>query len=664
MNTRNYTKDDLQVLDVLSDQCFLCFSMENTWQLVWKSQRLSQEDIKDSDLIGKMKRVYENRDTYLILFDAKRKEMWYRVSFENIIFEDMPCMLFRLTFINDVVKDHKIEHINRSRTDNIPCGIFCIHVDHDTLHCIYNNTYFYQTLGYEEHELEMDDMLTTKIIYPQDYPGFMKEVLRNKEEGTSLFELEYRIMKKDGSLLWVIARVVPDILEDHFLAVVMDNTQRRESVNQLRISEEEKKIALQQGNLMILRYDVKTKTLYLTDEGAFVSEKYRVISDVPDIVIGKHMISEETMQEFMGFFHDMHKGIPQGSAVFKQMMFPQREYRWIQARYTMLYNEKQEPETAIISYKDYTEFHEKEMAYEKWRVEFDRKKEGSLAYYEYDLTHDKFEALEGKLNDSLPQAVRKSFTYIAHYAANELVSKQDRKKYLKVLSREYLLAQYEKGRQIITLKHRRLNEDGQEYWALAEVRMVLDPYTSILKASVLLYDIDHEMKRNIELRKLSQTDSLTGLYNRTSLFRSMENTLKHSGMKVMHMMILIDIDHFKELNDTYGHQYGDACLVKVAQAMKYVCRSEDVCSRIGGDEFVIFIRNLPLHADIEKILEDIKQVITAPDDDGRRLSASIGVSCYPRDGMDIETLYHNADQAMYEAKRQGRNQWHLFCQKK
>lgn len=121
MSTRNYTKDDLQILDELSDQSFLCFSVEKTWRLVWKSHKLTQEYEKEkinSDYIDKMKQIYQNKESYLHLQDKKRGEIWFRVSYEKITFEQMPCLLYRLTQINDVTKAREI---NRSRVNNVPC---------------------------------------------------------------------------------------------------------------------------------------------------------------------------------------------------------------------------------------------------------------------------------------------------------------------------------------------------------------------------------------------------------------------------------------------------------------------------------------------------------------------------------------------------------------
>ncbi len=667
MSTRNYNVKDLLVLTELSDQSFLCFSNDENWELIWHSDALIKEidhqDLNLDTLRKQCKRIYVNHEAFIVLYDQKNHEFRYRTSYEIILFEGQSCILFKFTWINDALMDDEIVKINRLRTNSVPCGILCVRIEQETLHCVYHNTYIYKMLGYQETELKQDDILSTRIIYAEDFSNFKTELLTHIKDHDSVFDLEYRVRKKDGTLRWMVARVVSDVLKNHYLAIVLDNTTRKEMMNQLRISEEEKRIALHQGSLSILRYDVKSKILSITDDGAETKENGRRVENMPDIAIEKNIISEDTINEFLNFYQDMKLGKASGEAIFRQMILPLKEMRWIKARYTMLYDEQSLPETAIISYEDYTDIHEKEMAFENWKVEFDQKKNETIAYYEYDLTRDRFDSVEGRVADVLPQAVRKSFTYIAHYSADHFVSLKDRKKYLKIFSQDFLLAQYEKGKRVITLKHRRYDEHGKEYWALGEIRLILDPYTNDVKASVLIYDIDKEMNRTIELRKLSQTDALTGLYNRSALFHKMENTLKHSGLQVMHVMILIDLDDFKILNDTYGHQCGDTCLIKVAKAIQNVCRTDDICSRIGGDEFVIFIRNMSLHADIDTKLDDILRAIQGLDAFGKPLSASIGAARYPMDGQEVSTLYHCADEAMYQAKRLNGNQYRIFCKK-
>lgn len=661
MVLRTYTIRDLEVTDELSGQFLLCRRYDDN-KTVWASSRFFTDlsytslcDIDEAFKQGYFIARDEGQGTFVYTDETLDHARYFRYTQRPAVVEGISCAILILSEESWEVF-HETSLATDERTNRIPCGIFSIRIEHHKLYCEYNNTYFYKVLGYEPTELSREDMLSTRIIHSDDRTRLQEEIFHYTKQGTTGFELEYRVLKKDGSYSWMMARVVPDLYPNHYLVIVLDNTRQKELVNRLRISEEEKRIVLQQGKLYILRYEVKNKVLHIRDDGALQMEKYRRVENFPDCFRHRDLVKEETFQEFMDFFYAMQKGDKEGEAIFQQRLYHKSEYRWVKAKFTMIYDEQGNPDIAIISYEDYSDIYEKELAYERWISEFEQKKKETIAYYEYNLTKDKFETLEGKLSDSLPKSERNSFTYIAHYAADHFVSPVDRKKYLKVFSREYLLEQYEKGRRHLSLQHRRLDDQGREFWALGEIRMIWDPYASIVKASVLLYDIDDEKRKAIELKKMSETDSLTGLYNRGTLFRRMESTLHHSGKNVRHVMILIDLNYFKNLNDTYGHQYGDKTLLRVAKTIRSCCRGEDICSRIGGDEFVIFMRNMAMDTDIHEKLEMLKKAIAEPDDEGRRITASIGAAYYPEDGRDASSLYRKADEEMYQAKRKEREQ--------
>lgn len=126
----------------------------------------------------------------------------------------------------------------------------------------------------------------------------------------------------------------------------------------------------------------------------------------------------------------------------------------------------------------------------------------------------------------------------------------------------------------------------------------------------------------------------------------------------------IDLDHFKPVNDAYGHSVGDRLLILLAQRMRETLRDVDTLARLGGDEFVVVLSDLAeqthAHAMVERLLEAMAAPVYA---DGLRLqvTGSIGLSFYPQETeLDASQLLRQADQAMYRAKLQGRNAWHAF----
>lgn len=154
----------------------------------------------------------------------------------------------------------------------------------------------------------------------------------------------------------------------------------------------------------------------------------------------------------------------------------------------------------------------------------------------------------------------------------------------------------------------------------------------------------------------AQQDSLTGLLNHASMRRGIGTLLKEeSGV---HILMILDLDHFKQINDTYGHQAGDRVLELVAGRLRSIFRSSDLIGRIGGDEFMVFMRSI---GDEEMGMDRAKQLCAAvheikleewPD---LKVGCSIGVALVPADGDTYDKLYHMADVALYHAKRAGRH---------
>ena len=163
----------------------------------------------------------------------------------------------------------------------------------------------------------------------------------------------------------------------------------------------------------------------------------------------------------------------------------------------------------------------------------------------------------------------------------------------------------------------------------------------------------------VELRHMAQHDHLTGLPNRALFSDRVQQTLaharRHGGFVAM---IFIDLDKFKPINDNHGHAIGDLLLQQVAQRLREVTRASDTVGRIGGDEFVVLMGELPDTAIALKLAEKIRQLIAKPfilNSLELTISCSIGVAFYPDDGDNEDSLIKSADKAMYCAKDGGRN---------
>ena len=199
---------------------------------------------------------------------------------------------------------------------------------------------------------------------------------------------------------------------------------------------------------------------------------------------------------------------------------------------------------------------------------------------------------------------------------------------------------------------------GSKRWVHNEVRFLLDVDSGHLCVMLSAKDIDTEKIEEQRMLEAARTDKMTKLLNRETTMEEIRKILTEEYAKV-HVLYMVDIDNFKSLNDTLGHQAGDNFLIELAGAIKGCFRDSDIIGRIGGDEFFVFMRNTPNQAVIERKAQELLEVIQQVCESYPEipLSASIGISTYPKKGDKVEELYGQADMALYDAKRKGKNQY-------
>ncbi|MET0962634.1 MAG: EAL domain-containing protein [Noviherbaspirillum sp.] len=163
---------------------------------------------------------------------------------------------------------------------------------------------------------------------------------------------------------------------------------------------------------------------------------------------------------------------------------------------------------------------------------------------------------------------------------------------------------------------------------------------------------------------LATRDALTGLYNRRSLMERLEQAIARANRGSGGLAVLfLDMDHFKSINDSLGHDVGDQLLMQVAARISGAVRESDVVARLGGDEFVVLMEGVPDYPDAAAVARKIVQANSAPCEIGSHLlktSVSIGISVFPQDGETVQTLMKHADLAMYHAKQQARGSVQFF----
>lgn len=217
---------------------------------------------------------------------------------------------------------------------------------------------------------------------------------------------------------------------------------------------------------------------------------------------------------------------------------------------------------------------------------------------------------------------------------------------------------YSSGRRMLSFKYERKLSDGSVRWVQNEVNFLTDADSGHLCVMLSAKDINEIEQKQDRLIKAAKMDSMTMLLNHETTMEHITQILRDEDDR-QHAIFMLDIDNFKELNDTMGHQAGDEFLIEIAKELKNHFRESDVVGRIGGDEFFALMRNVTEHDQIErnaKDLIDIIQCITKKYPQAK-LGGSIGISIYPKDGKTLDDLYAKADTAMYKAKRNGKNKY-------
>jgi len=172
-------------------------------------------------------------------------------------------------------------------------------------------------------------------------------------------------------------------------------------------------------------------------------------------------------------------------------------------------------------------------------------------------------------------------------------------------------------------------------------------------------DITALKQEQERMERLAFYDVLTGLANRRLFKDRLDVALKQAQRQQQSLALMyLDLDHFKSVNDEYGHEVGDELLKEVALRLQRTLRESDVIARIGGDEFNIILPDIAGYEAVEWVADKVLQAVIEPvviDDVTLNISASIGLTLYPDDGIDAKQLIKNADVAMYRSKAQGRN---------
>ncbi len=230
---------------------------------------------------------------------------------------------------------------------------------------------------------------------------------------------------------------------------------------------------------------------------------------------------------------------------------------------------------------------------------------------------------------------------------------------------EEIISEYKKGNKELSYEYRSLTSEPQphekkekeEYvWHKMRIRTEKDAESGDIIAFCIVNEIHGEKELEIKLRHKAERDSLTGAYNREAIDTYIK---KHLALHNEGTLFVFDLDNFKEINDTFGHSYGDMVLKEVYEKTLHLFRADDLIARFGGDEFIVFtpqqLSQQSIVTKAENLCKQISTTYTNDDSIEIHISCSLGISQAPTDGIVYSDLFDKADAAMYASKKNGKN---------
>ena len=226
-----------------------------------------------------------------------------------------------------------------------------------------------------------------------------------------------------------------------------------------------------------------------------------------------------------------------------------------------------------------------------------------------------------------------------------------------------LMERVRRGERYVEAEMRFLDAAGEDLWCRVRMTGQTDESGRTVRAVGVILDIDAEKRRAQHLIERAQQDALTKLYNKGACQELVSAVLQEAPPDSCSALLLIDLDNFKQANDTRGHLFGDALLMEVAHTLQSQFRARDIVARVGGDEFLVFLPRIPepgLAMRKARQILDAVQELTAREQLPADLSCSIGIALSPAYGTTYQQLFQRADEALYRAKGLGKNQACLF----
>lgn len=541
--------------------------------------------------------------------------------------------------------------------DNIMSGLVkCIYDSSCTI--VYANNAFYNIIGYTKEQMYKEHKNHFIELVVGDIKKLAVDFAEALQENKEVMEFEFQIRRRDGEIIWIYEQIKYNN-DGTFYISVMDISDRKQMEIAIENSNSELHTILDNipGGIGIYEVGDKIKIVYL-NEGIYrlngVTEeehdKYSIDSIVMDIIYD---------EDKKGLINCLHEAIKTNKTIEYTYRFyklnGQLSWASIRAKRYGEVNGRPRVFAVLLDVTEQKEI-EQELYVQKERYQMlEALIKDNLFEYDvyrdylvYSIVDEKRRISHREYTDYFKNLYEKSLdrphpdfqhTILEHFArAKEEVCSG---------SFEYLV---------------KMNKDEYE-WHLVDYTSIMGNNNRVIKIVGRIKNINNEVLERERMRRMIDTDPLTGLLNKSAIKRNIQKYLDEDlSESEGYALLMLDLDDFKVINDKLGHSAGDETLVKISRGIENVIDENDIAGRYGGDEYIIFCKNITqkeAELKAERLLESLNQIKVGIENIS--VKCSIGIVCSDKKGNDFMTMFELADSAMYKVKEKGKNGWHIYC---
>lgn len=432
----------------------------------------------------------------------------------------------------------------------------------------------------------------------------------------------------------------------------------QKQMNERQSYDERYKIALIKAGFKVFEFD-KTQGIVMQSNEKWGCCGFDELNGEPEIYIKRGIIHPEDAEDFKRMFDEVKCKSTCISCIIR--LKENMDYVWNRIMLISLSSE----DVVIGIVKDISE--EKEMVFnyqqeEKYRISIKKLYPYCL---EMNISKNYFQSKsELVLLNCFIEKGDNMEELLSNFAATQ-VYPEDQDIFRELFQRNKLIENYFNHRTQFDVEFRLKAQGNQYTWWNCHLLLYSDERGDIC-GIVFFKDIDEQKQNTLMLQHYAERDLFTGLYNKATTQTQITKVLTQNNDKEsIHGIMVLDIDDFKNINDTMGHIAGDIVLKKIANDMKDTFRKSDIIGRTGGDEFMVCMKDILDIGNVTYKAEELLKKIRSYElymENGKKveISVSIGIALYPQQGNTFQELYQKADRALYHSKRCGKNQYFIY----